>query len=141
MKNIYLQINTVKTAVQEDLSTDFTLTSLWLWIAVVECFIIVFLLLRLKSKKKNLAFEDLGKSSIKKAKEQNIDMDNLMNSINGSRALYKELSKKCHPDRFVNDDRQKLAEDIFQEISSNKRDFDKLSTLKKRAIEELNINF
>lgn len=141
MKNIYLQINTVKTAVQEDLSTDFTLTSFWLWIAVVECFIIVFLLLRLKSKKKNLAFEDLGKSSIKKAKEQNIDMDNLMNSINGSRALYKELSKKCHPDRFVNDARQKLAEDIFQEISSNKRDFDKLSTLKKRATEELNINF
>ena len=68
-------------------------------------------------------------------------MNNLMDSIHNSRNLYKELSKKCHPDRFINDPKQKIAEEIFQEISENERNFEKLSLLKLRAINELNINF
>jgi curved DNA-binding protein CbpA len=67
-------------------------------------------------------------------------MNSLMDSINGSKDLYKELSRVCHPDRFTNSDKQKNAEEIFQEISKNKRDFNKLSELKKRVIAELNIN-
>jgi len=81
------------------------------------------------------------KTDIKKSKKTDIDMDNLMNSINGSRDLYKTLNKKCHPDRFVNSDKQELVVKIFQEISRNKRDFEKLNKLKLRAEKELNINF
>lgn len=68
-------------------------------------------------------------------------MGNLMNSINNSSELYKELSRKCHPDRFVNSPDQKLAEEIFQEIARHKRNHEKLIALKERAIAELNIKF
>ena len=40
-------------------------------------------------------------------------MNNLMDSMHKSRNLYKELSKKCHPDRFINNPKQKIAEEIF----------------------------
>jgi curved DNA-binding protein CbpA len=69
----------------------------------------------------------------------NADMKNLVNSIAKSRELYKELSRQCHPDRFVNTDLQPTAEDIFQEISRNKRNYKILLALKERAIEKLNI--
>ena len=46
-------------------------------------------------------------------------MNNLMDSIHNSRNLYKELSKKCHPDRFINDPKQKIAEEIFQDYINN----------------------
>jgi len=69
------------------------------------------------------------------------DMDNLMNSINSSKSLYKELSRLCHPDRFIGDEKQNIAQEIFKEISKSKRDFGKLESLKERAKKELNINF
>ena len=68
-------------------------------------------------------------------------MDNLMSSIHKAKPLYKELTKNCHPDKFVNDARQKIAEEIFQEISNSERDFEKLTMLKIRAVKELNITF
>lgn len=115
--------------------------SIWFWIALIELTIILFLIIKLRKKKSNLDFSDLTKDNIKSAKSTNIDMTNLMNSINGSKDLYKKLSRLCHPDRFVNSDKHQLAEKIFQEISKNKRDFNKLSELKQRAISELKINF
>ena len=42
---------------------------------------------------------------------------------------------------LVNMPNQKIAEEIFQEITENERNFEKLSLLKLRAINELNINF
>lgn len=68
-------------------------------------------------------------------------MENLMDSINGARTLYKELSRKCHPDRFVNTPKEKIAQEIFQEITKNQRNFEKLKLLKEKAINSLNINF
>ncbi|HEY9169197.1 MAG TPA: molecular chaperone DnaJ [Lutibacter sp.] len=116
------------------------ITSIWFWISLVEFLIIIFFIIKLLKKKNNLAFSDLSKEQLKKAQSTNVDMDNLMNSINGSKELYKTLSKTCHPDRFINSDKQNLAENIFQEISKNKRNYNKLIALKQRAINELNIN-
>jgi hypothetical protein len=79
--------------------------------------------------------------SIKGSRKNDINMDNLMNNIHNSRLLYKELSRKCHPERFVNDPKQKIAEEIFQEISKNERNHKELSLLKLRAINELNLTF
>lgn len=115
--------------------------SFWFWCSLIEFIIILFLFFRLKKSKSNLTFSDLGKDTVKGAKSSSIDMDNLMNSINSSGELYKELSRKCHPDKFINSPLQKLAEEIFQEISRNKRNFEKLTQLKERATKELNINF
>ena len=113
--------------------------SVFMWIAVVELVIILLLVYKLVSKKNKLALSNLERDSLKSAKSTKIDMDSLMNNINSSRALYKELSRKCHPDRFMNDPKQKLAEEIFQEISKYERNFDKLSLIKIRAIKELSI--
>lgn len=115
--------------------------SIWFWITLTEFIIIIFLIYKLKSKNKVFDLTDLETKHLKNSKRNKIDMNNLMDSIHNSRNLYKELSKKCHPDRFVNDQKQKIAEEIFQEISENERNFEKLSLLKLRAINELNLTF
>lgn len=118
-----------------------TFNSIWFWITIVELVLILILVYKIKSKKNIPELSDLESKIIMNSKKNNIDMDNLMNSIHNSRGLYKELSKKCHPDRFINDPKQKNAEEIFQEITKNERNFEKLNTLKLRAENELNINF
>lgn len=141
MKNILLQVKPDSVVAETISNTDSTSFSIWLWIALFEFAIIAFLLFKLKKKGNDLKFGDLSKDKIRNAKKSEVDMNNLMNSINGSKDLYKELSRTCHPDRFINTDKQKLAEQIFQDISKYKRDFKKLTELKERAITELNINF
>jgi cell division protein YceG involved in septum cleavage len=93
----------------------------------------------LLSKKKSQTFSDLTRDNFSESRNANIDMNNLMDDINQSRDLYKKLSGLCHPDRFVNTPKEKIAEIIFQEISKHKRNFEELSRLKERAIKELNI--
>lgn len=141
MKNMFSQVKTDSAIAETIPNTDSSLFSIWFLIAIVELVIIVFLLFRLRKKRNNLKFGDLPKSKLRNAKKYDVDMNNLMNSINGSKDLYKELSRTCHPDRFINSDKHKNAEEIFQDISKNKRDFKKLTELKERAINELNINF
>lgn len=140
MKNILLQVKQNSVVSETIFKIDSTATSLWIWIALIELGFIAFLLFKLNKKEDDLKFGDLSKDKIRTAKKSIVDMDNLMNSINGSKDLFKELSRTCHPDRFINTKKQKNAEDIFQEISKNKRDFKKLSALKERAKMELNIN-
>lgn len=141
MGNILLQLNTDSVVTETMLSADPSSLSLWFWISLAECLIIVFLLLRLKKRRGNLDFGDVSKDKVRGAKKSDVDMDNLLKSINGSKDLYKELSRSCHPDRFINSDKQKIAEEIFQEISKNRRDFNKLTELKQKAIIDLRINF
>lgn len=141
MKTILIQIATDSLGISSTGNSITFQSSIWIWLALIEFLIILFLIFKLKRVNNNLAFNDVTKKDIKKSQKTDIDMDNLMNSINGSRDLYKTLSKKCHPDRFVNTEQQGLAEKIFQEISKNKRDFGKLNELKSKAEKELNINF
>jgi hypothetical protein len=115
--------------------------SIWFWITIIEFLVIIFLVYKLFSNKKVSNFTELEVNQLKKSKGTKINMDNLMDSIHNSKGLYKELSRKCHPDRFINDPKQKIAEEIFQEISKNERNFEKLTELKLRAINELNITF
>ena len=113
--------------------------SFWFWVALLE-FVIILYLFRRKRKMKNLSFEGIAKEKIKVAQSTEIDMDNLINSISSSKELYKKLIKVCHPDKFVNTDKQILAEKISQEISKNKRNFKVLNQLKLRAEKELKIH-
>ena len=141
MKNILLQVIADGVVAETISNTDSTTFSIWFWVAIIELVIIVFLFLKLKKKGKDLKFGDLSKDEMRNAKKSDVDMDDLMDSINGSKVLYKELSRTCHPDRFINSDKQKIAEEIFQEISEHERDFKKLTELKERAKTELHINF
>lgn len=142
-KNMLLIIDTLNTvgktikSVSHDSSN--LNTRIWILVAIIEFVVILFLLL--KKKKTNLDYSDVNQSEIKKMKNQDIDMDNLMNSITHSKELYKELSKKCHPDRFVNTHLQEVADKLFQEITANQRNHKRLTELKKQAQNELNINF
>lgn len=141
MRNILLYIQADPAVRDTIISVDAPSFSIWFYIAIAEFVIIAFLLWRLIKKSRTHDLADASKAKIRKAKESKINMDDLMNNINRSKALYKTLSSTCHPDRFVNSDKEQLAEEIFQEISHHKRDFQKLSELKKRAEMELNINF
>lgn len=113
--------------------------SIWFWIATVEFIILVFVVFRLRKIKPRPDFSDISKKEIKKLRKNEIDMDNLMDSIHSSRKLYHELSKKCHPDNFISNDQKEIADKLFQEITSNKRDYHKLLELKQKAIAELKL--
>jgi hypothetical protein len=114
--------------------------NLWMLVAIFEFLIILWLLSKLKKRNSGLDFQNVSKADLKDLKNQSIDMDNLMNSINKSKELYKELSKKCHPDRFVNTDLQEVADKLFQEITLNQRNYNRLIELKEEAKQKLNIN-
>jgi len=113
----------------------------WMWVAVSEFAVIGYLAFKL-FKRKRISFNTVEGESLSDAKNSNVDMDNLMNSINKSRQLYKQLSAKCHPDRFVSDEEKKvIAESLFQDITRNQRNYNKLLELQEEATQKLNITF
>ncbi len=109
----------------------------WMWLSIIEFVIIIFFLLKIKSKSKNTAKMKFKNDSLK----QNIDFDNIINSSFNSTQLYDQLKVKCHPDRFPNDEeRNSIAQLIFQEITKNKTNIKRLRELKEEAKQKLNIN-
>jgi hypothetical protein len=141
MIEILLQIKSDSLVTATMSKSKSILDNTFFWISIIEFLIIIYLVIRPKGKNQDLTFSDLPKDKIRNAKSSTIDMDNLMNSINGSRDLYKDLSKVCHPDRFINTEKHKVAEEIFQEISKDKRNFEKLLSHKERAKKDLDIHF
>lgn len=116
--------------------------NIWFWIAVLELAVICFMLFKLYKMRQlsDLTFNDVSKKDLRrKVKNSNVDMSNLMDSINNSKDLYKQLSRTCHPDRFINTDKHSSAEEIFQNISKNKRNYQKLLEIKEEAINKLNL--
>jgi len=110
----------------------------WFWIAIAQFVVIVLLIFASKFKRKQSLKQKVKKESL----GDTIDFDNIINSSFNSNKVYDELKVKCHPDRFANDDeKNKIAEYIFQEISKNKNNIKRLLELKEKAKQELNINF
>lgn len=109
----------------------------WMWLALVEFIVIVFLLF-----KKRVKSEDTAKRRFKKeALGQDVDFDNIIDSSFNSADLYDELKVKCHPDRFPMDmEKNAIAVGLFQEISKNRNNVKRLLELKEEAIQKLNIN-
>jgi len=108
----------------------------WKYSAIGELVIIIILvILYLKPKKNRTTIE----TELKKARKNNVNMDDLMLNINNSRNLYKLLSKNCHPDRFINSTSHSEIELLFQKITENKRNFQELVKLKEIAINTFNI--
>lgn len=108
----------------------------WMIIAIVELVIIVVLVL---SKGKT----DDKKRSIKRQvrEEGDINFGNVIASSFGAKALYDELIRKCHPDRFAPDEEKvAVANDITGRLGKYKNDLEKLKELKEEAIEKLGIS-
>jgi hypothetical protein len=74
-------------------------------------------------------------------KNQDVNLHEVMLDINNSKELYKLLSRRCHPDKFINSEYHKEIEDLYKEISNNKRNYSKLLELKELASMRFNINF
>ncbi len=132
-------IDTLKVARQVIASTDnpvISSHSLWIWIAIIEFLLIIYLIfLRKKTESETVRFK-------REAKAGEIDFGNIINSSFHVKPLYDELIVNCHPDRFPNDiEKNKIALELFQEISKNKTNYKKLVELKELAKQKLNINF
>jgi hypothetical protein len=110
----------------------------WFWIAIAEFFLILILLFLKIKKPIPSTLED---KILDDAKLGDVDLGNLFESINKSEELYNVLKKKCHPDRFLDPEQNKIADALFQEITKNKRNYKNLLELKMAAEKQLNINF
>jgi hypothetical protein len=110
----------------------------WFWIAIAEFFLILILLFLKIKKPIPSTLED---KILNDAKLGDVDLGNLFDSINKSEELYNVLKKKCHPDRFLDPEQNKIADALFQEITKNKRNYKNLLELKMAAEKQLNINF
>ena len=111
----------------------------WFWIALGELCIIIYTAKNLFQKRK-LSIDSKTEEILSNSKKSKFDMGNLLDNINKSRDLYKILSSKCHPDRFHDIEKNKKADEIFQEITRNKRNYGRLIELKELAKTELNIS-
>lgn len=110
----------------------------WFWIAIAQFIIIVFLAMALRFKRNQSIKQQFKKESL----DNSIDFDNIINSSFNSNEIYNELKIKCHPDRFSSDEENnKIAENLFQEITKNKNSVKRLLQLKEEAKQKLNINF
>lgn len=81
------------------------------------------------------------KELVDKIKKEDIDFSSVFSTINDRsevNSLFKSLSRRCHPDRFV-DDPQKMiiAEGLFKKVMSNSTNLDVLKELDNITKQEL----
>lgn len=76
----------------------------------------------------------------KEVLSEKIDFENVVSSSLLAKGLYDELKKVCHPDRFHNERDINKATELFQLITQNKGDFNRLQSLKEQIYSELPIN-
>ena len=78
---------------------------------------------------------------VKRIKAEQLDMQGLFSNINNRaevEALYKELCKQCHPDKFENEPKkQKIAKELFDKIQNGKNNYNSLVELKAIIEKEL----
>lgn len=98
---------------------------IWKIIAVVE-FILIMLLIffRKKGNKNGMNSELLS------AKSAEIDTDSMMSDIFKSKDLYEKLIRKCHPDRYLEEDMRQIMSELSKEITQNKSNYSVLCEIK-----------
>lgn len=140
MKIILLQklADTTKVIINSG-STVIPANNYWKWIAIGE-FILLCILIFIYFNSKKVRLENTESDLLGQAKGTKVDMDELMKNINESKKIYDKLKVKCHPDRFPEDEeKRKIADELFQEITRNQRNHSKLLELQELAKQKLNI--
>lgn len=107
----------------------------WLIVSSIELIVILFLVIKLRKKKT----EDTIDKEILKSKKTSVNMSDIMNDINLAPSLYKNLSRVCHPDRFVGTVFETTANSLFQDVQQAKNNYSALSELKTRIEQELKV--
>jgi hypothetical protein len=88
------------------LTSNNATNSVWFWISICE-FIVIFLILnRYVFNRPKLQYSNLSKNDLVNSENANIDMSNVINSINQSKELYKKMASQYHPDRFIDNDKK-----------------------------------
>ena len=71
---------------------------------------------------------------VKRIKSEQLDMHDFFSNINKRgevEALFKELCKIAHPDKFDKDpEKNKIAKDLFAQIQNNRNNYNQLIELK-----------
>lgn len=111
------------------------ITNQWLILSTIEFAVIVYLFVQLR-KTKRINPSDL---EIRKARKSDINMDDVMRDMHAAPALYKVLSRACHPDRFAGNPLEPVANELFQEVQQNEHNFKQLELLKSKIQERLHI--
>jgi hypothetical protein len=108
----------------------------WQLIAILEFLVIIWLILRsiIRHRKRTPETDQIIQS-----KRHKVDMEGLMNDLHLSGDLFKELARKCHPDRFAGTDLEGRANELFQLIQQHKTNYRELVALKETAKHELKI--
>jgi len=133
LKALNVAIQTSNNSTSPDLSINW-----WMWVALIESVLIIILILRINCQNFGTPKQKYKEGSL----NQDIDFKNIINSSFHSISLYDELKVKCHPDKFIADnEKNAIADKLFQEITKNKTNVKKLLELKEEAKSKLNINF
>ena len=111
------------------------ITNQWMILSTIEFAVIVYLFVQLR-KTKRINPSDL---EILKARKSDINMDDVMRDMHAAPALYKALSRACHPDRFAGNPLEPVANELFQEVQQNEHNFKQLEFLKTKIQEQLHI--
>ncbi len=124
--------DTLQTFAQTTSNQSVETINYWIWIAIIEFVVIIFLIIKNKSKVKSSRAQQ-----IEDAKRAGIDFGNIINSSFNAQAIYDELKKQYHPDRFTDPQKNAIANSIFQEITKNKHNVKRLLELKQEAEDKL----
>lgn len=98
----------------------------WKFIALVEFVLIILLVFYKKEKQKEMNPDLLN------AKSAAIDTDSMMSDIFKSRELYEKLIRKCHPDRYVDEEMKQIMTDLSKDITKNKNNYTVLCEIRNK---------
>ena len=71
---------------------------------------------------------------VQRIKAEQVNLQGLFSNISNRaevETLYKELSKRSHPDKFENDlEKQEIAKELFAKVQNNRNNYNQLMELK-----------
>ncbi len=130
------QIADTAAVVQQNITDNVEATTLWSVWSIVAISVTLFAVLALVL----YIFRDKKKRRVKdKIMNETADVGfNTLNEWKKAERLYNELKRICHPDLF-HDERNEIANEIFQRLTENKYRYQELLKIRDEAIEKLGI--
>lgn len=75
----------------------------------------------------------------KKILNEDINFNDVIYNSFHAQSLYDELKRLCHPDRFLDQRKNHLANELFQKLTENKHNYNELVKLKVIIDKELRL--
>lgn len=114
------------------------LSNIWFYVSLGELIVIIGLVILVLRRKFPKRKEKLNKEELLKGSTE-VDFGGLIQSSFHAKGLYDKLIRKCHPDKFIDEQQREFASEISAKIVEHKHSLKALEELKESAIEKLNI--